>query len=159
MDSTQDQRSLTLTPVATSNERSKHPGGRPRVAVTAEEVRELRTQGLSLRKVARQLGVSVATAWNLSQGSAPDAFKNPGDGSALIFEQPGPTAGHPTDERAPEAAPDLQGGELESPAESNGPRVTCLQPYPSPAATPMPPSRGRFRLLGRQFVYEPEDSD
>src|SRR6267378_2677454 len=42
--------------------------GRPRVAVDAARIARLRTQGLSWPQIARELGVSVGTAYQAAQG-------------------------------------------------------------------------------------------
>ena len=39
--------------------------GRPRVTVTAEQVKELRKQGMSWRPLAKALGIGTATAMRL----------------------------------------------------------------------------------------------
>ena len=45
---------------------TKNPVGRPRVSVTPEQVRQLRSQGASWRQTAKALGIGTATAMRLS---------------------------------------------------------------------------------------------
>jgi DNA invertase Pin-like site-specific DNA recombinase len=51
-----------MTPPVTA---TKHPVGRPRVSVTPEQVRRLKSQGRSWRQVAKALGIGTATAMRL----------------------------------------------------------------------------------------------
>jgi transposase-like protein len=44
---------------------TKNPVGRPRVSVTPEQVRQLLSQGVSLRQTAKALGIGTATAMRL----------------------------------------------------------------------------------------------
>jgi transposase-like protein len=45
--------------------KAKHPGGRFRVTVGPEHVKQLRDGGLSWRRTARRLGIGTATAMRL----------------------------------------------------------------------------------------------
>jgi hypothetical protein len=51
-----------MTPPETA---TKNPVGRPRVSVTPEQVRQLRSQGASWRQTAKALGIGTATAMRL----------------------------------------------------------------------------------------------
>jgi hypothetical protein len=51
-----------MTPPRTA---TKNPVGRPRVTVTPEQVRQLRSQGASWRQTAKALGIGTATAMRL----------------------------------------------------------------------------------------------
>jgi transposase-like protein len=44
---------------------TKNPAGRPRVSITPEQVRQLRSQGASWRQIAKALGIGTATAMRL----------------------------------------------------------------------------------------------
>jgi DNA invertase Pin-like site-specific DNA recombinase len=52
-----------MTPPETA---TKNPVGRPRVSVTPEQVRRLRSQGASWRQTAKALGIGTATAMRLA---------------------------------------------------------------------------------------------
>jgi DNA invertase Pin-like site-specific DNA recombinase len=43
--------------------------GRPRVSITPEQVQELRSEGISWRKIAKALGIGTATAMRLLRSS------------------------------------------------------------------------------------------
>ena len=51
-----------MTPSETG---TKNPVGRPRVTVTSEQVRQLRSQGASWRQTAKALRIGTATAMRL----------------------------------------------------------------------------------------------
>ena len=51
-----------MTPPETAQ---KNPVGRPRVSVTPEHVRQLRSQGASWRQIVKALGIGTATAMRL----------------------------------------------------------------------------------------------
>jgi len=56
----------------------KHPGGRPRVKVAVEEVRGLRAEGFSWRRIGRILGIGASTAFHLWQdGTTPRPSEKP----------------------------------------------------------------------------------
>jgi DNA invertase Pin-like site-specific DNA recombinase len=60
--------------------RSGKPIGRPRVTVSADEVAELRSQGVSWRAIADKLGAGVGTVRRIYQTTAADstgACQNP----------------------------------------------------------------------------------
>jgi DNA invertase Pin-like site-specific DNA recombinase len=44
---------------------TKHPGGRPRVRVHAEQVTSLRARGATWREIAKALGIGMTTAKRL----------------------------------------------------------------------------------------------
>lgn len=46
---------------------AKHPGGRPRRNVSADEIRRLRDAGNSLRQIARQLRLGYGTVHRVTQ--------------------------------------------------------------------------------------------
>jgi DNA invertase Pin-like site-specific DNA recombinase len=56
----------------------KRHGGRPRVAVESSQVRQLREEGLSWRRIARKLGIGTATAMRIYDGlrRVPEASQN-----------------------------------------------------------------------------------
>jgi hypothetical protein len=43
----------------------RNPVGRPRVNITPEQVQQLRSEGISGRKIAKVLGIGTATAMRL----------------------------------------------------------------------------------------------
>ena len=51
-----------MTPSKTA---TKNPVGRPRVSVTPEQVRQLKSQGASWRQIAKALSIGTATAMRL----------------------------------------------------------------------------------------------
>jgi hypothetical protein len=48
---------------------ARHPGGRPRVRITPQQVQQLRSQGASWRQLAKVLGIGTATAMRLLQSN------------------------------------------------------------------------------------------
>lgn len=56
----------------------RRPGGRPRVKVDPEEVRRLRDQDISWRRIGRVLGIGASTAlYLLRDGTTPRTRKKP----------------------------------------------------------------------------------
>jgi hypothetical protein len=51
----------------------KHGAGRPRVRVTPQQVRELRLQGVSWRRIGKLLNIGTATAIRLLQACEEDS--------------------------------------------------------------------------------------
>ena len=77
---------------------SRRPG-RPRVRATPESARGLRAEGLSVRAIARQLGVSVGTASSLIAG--PDRPRDAFQDGATAFEDPQRHPGNANGQSAP----------------------------------------------------------